>query len=72
MSIRAGVIIAVAFEKVDAAPDTQTGSEGDDEGLKNLYCAVEEIHNNFAGEQTRRKPQTTKTCSPTLLSKIIS
>ena len=72
MSIRAGVIVAVAFEEVDATPDAKTGSEGDNKGLKNIDCAIEEIHNYFAGEQTRQKPQTTKTCSPTLLSKIIS
>ena len=38
------VIISVAFQQVDAAPDRETGSEGDDEGLKNFYCTVEKIH----------------------------
>ena len=59
MSIGSGVIIAIAFQKVDGTPDGETGTEGDYEGLKNVYCAVEKIHNNVAGKRTRRLPQTT-------------
>ena len=40
----AGVIIAVALQKIDAAPDTKSGSEGDNEGLKNVHRRVEKIH----------------------------
>jgi hypothetical protein len=40
-----GVVVAVAFEKVDSSPDGETGSEGDNEGLEYIDCTVEEIHN---------------------------
>lgn len=38
------VVVAVAFEKVDRSPDCETGSKGDNEGLKYIDCTVEEIH----------------------------
>lgn len=34
----AGVVIAVTFQKVNNSPDAKTGSEGDNEGLKYVYC----------------------------------
>ena len=40
----AGIVVPVTFEKVDCTPDTETGSESDDESLQYIYCAVEEIH----------------------------
>jgi len=47
MSIAAGVVVAVTFQQVDNAPDTETGTERDNEGLKNGYCAIEKCHNIF-------------------------
>ena len=47
MSICAGVVVAVAFEQVDGSPDAETCTEGDNEGLKNGYCAVEKCHIRF-------------------------
>ena len=44
MSICAGVVVAVTFQQVDNAPDTETGTQRDDESLKNGYCAVEKCH----------------------------
>ena len=44
MSIRAGVIGAVAFQQVDDAPDTETSAEGDNEGLKNGDSLIEKCH----------------------------
>lgn len=38
MSIGAGVVVAVTFQQVDNAPDTETGTERDNEGLKNGDC----------------------------------
>ena len=32
------------FQKVDGAPDTKACSECDHESLKDVYCAVKEIH----------------------------
>ena len=34
----AGVVVAVTFQQVDNAPDTETGTERDNEGLKNGDC----------------------------------
>ncbi len=48
MSISTGVIIAVAFQKVDRAPDTKTCTEGYYQSLQNTDCAVEKImYNNL-------------------------
>ena len=47
MSIGTGVIVAVAFEQVDSAPDTETGTESDDERLQYADCAVEKCHRLF-------------------------
>ena len=44
MSIGTGVVVAVAFQQVDSSPDAETGTQCDDEGLKNGYCAVEKCH----------------------------
>ena len=58
MSIGSGVVIAVAFQEVDCALNGETGTEGDYEGLENVYRAIEEIHNIVAGERKRlcRRP----------------
>ena len=45
LRLSTGVVVAVALQKVDAAPDTQAGTEGDDEGLEHIDCTVEKIHN---------------------------
>ena len=47
MSIGAGVVVAVTFQQVDDAPHAETGTEGDNESLKNGYCAIEKCHNIF-------------------------
>ena len=44
MSIGTGVVVAVAFQQVDGSPDAETGTQCDDESLKNCYCAVEKCH----------------------------
>ena len=44
MSIGTGVVVAVAFQQVDSSPDAETGTQCDDEGLKNGDCAVEKCH----------------------------
>ena len=49
MSISPWIIISVTFQQVDHAPDAKTGSEGNDEGLQNIDCAIEEIHILCAG-----------------------
>ena len=44
MSIGTGVVVAVAFQQVDSSPDAEAGTQCDNEGLKNGYCAVEKCH----------------------------
>ena len=36
MSICAGVIISVTFEKVDSTPHAKAAAKGDNEGLKDI------------------------------------
>ena len=45
----ARIIISVALQQVDHAPNAKTGSEGNDEGLQHIDCAIEEIHILCAG-----------------------
>ena len=40
----AGVVVAVTFQQVYNAPDTETGTERDNEGLKNGDCLFKECH----------------------------
>ena len=47
MSIRARIVIAIPFQKVDRAPDSEACPKGDYECLKNTYCAVEKCHSDF-------------------------
>ena len=44
MSIGAGVVVAVTFQQVDNAPDTETGTERDNEGLQNGNCLIKKFH----------------------------
>lgn len=38
------IVVAVTFEQVDNAPDTETGTERDNEGLKNGDCLFKKCH----------------------------
>lgn len=38
------VVISITFEQIDSAPDTERGSERNDEGLKSTDGRVEEFH----------------------------
>ena len=40
----AGIVLPVTFQQIDSAPDTERGSERDDEGLKSTDGRVEEFH----------------------------
>lgn len=44
ISICARIIISVALQEVDNAPDTKTGTERDNEGLKNGDCLFKKCH----------------------------
>ena len=42
MSISRGVVLTVAFQKVDAAPHAKAAAQGDDQGLQYINSTVEE------------------------------
>ena len=48
-SICAGVVVAITFEQIDSAPDAKTGTESNDEGLKDPNSRVEKCHVDSAG-----------------------
>ena len=43
-SICTRVVVAIPFHKIDASPDTKARAKGDDQGLENAYCGIEECH----------------------------
>ena len=49
MSICARIIISVALQEIDNAPNAKSCSEGDDEGLENADSRVEKFHICVAG-----------------------
>ena len=44
LALCSGIIIAVALQKIDGSPDAKTGTESDDEGLKNTDSRIEKCH----------------------------
>ena len=46
MSISAGIVVAVAFQQVDNAPDTQTSAQGDYQSFQYFDCGIEKCHSN--------------------------
>ena len=49
LALGSGIVIAVALEEIDRAPDCEAGTESDNEGLENINGRVKEIHNIVAG-----------------------
>ena len=47
LAFGSGVIVAVALQQIDCAPNAETGTESNNESLKNVNCAVEKIHNEI-------------------------
>ena len=47
MSIRAGVIRAIPFQQVHAAPHAETSAQSHNEGLQDFDCRVEKFHGSF-------------------------
>ena len=44
MSIGGGVVLAVTFQKVDAAPYAQAAAQGDDQSLQNVDSTGKKAH----------------------------
>ena len=49
MSIGAGIVVAISFQEVDAAPHTEAGTQGNHQGLKGRNCGLKKCHIVFAG-----------------------
>ena len=43
LGLSTGIIVAVAFEQVDYTPNTETGTQSDNESLKNTNCRVKKF-----------------------------
>ena len=43
LALSAGVVLAVALQKIDAAPDAQA-AQSDHDRLQSVHCAVEKFH----------------------------
>ena len=59
MSIRAGVIIAITFQQVDAAPHAEASAQSNNEGLKHFDSRVKEIHSHFLLRKKSLRPVNT-------------
>ena len=44
MSIGAGIVIAVAFQKIDDAPNAKTAAKRRNKRLKNIDCGIKKLH----------------------------
>ena len=44
LALGTGVVVAVTLQQVDGSPDAETGTQCDNESLKNGYCAIEKCH----------------------------
>ena len=59
LGLSAGVVVAVAFQKIDDTPNAQTGTQSDNEGLQNTNSRVKKFHRLNIAERKECKAQTT-------------
>ena len=45
LTLGAGVVVAITFQQVDRTPNAQTGTQSDNQSLKNFDRRVKEFHN---------------------------
>ena len=57
MSIRAGVVIAVALQQIDNAPNAKARAQRDNEGLKNTNRRIEKCHRKLLSCRDSRLPR---------------
>ena len=48
MSIGAGIIVTITFLQVDGTPNAETGTQSDNQSLKNFDSTVEKFHSRFS------------------------
>ena len=68
MSIRARIVVAVAFHEVNHAPDTKPGSKCYNKGLQNVYCAIEKCHKYILSAASAAVPALRKSCGAAVFS----
>ena len=44
LALGSGIVISVAFEQIDHAPNTEAGTESNNESLENVNSRVKKIH----------------------------
>ena len=49
MSIGAGIVVAISFQEVNAAPHTEAGTQGNHQSLKGRNRGLKKCHIVFAG-----------------------
>ena len=57
MSIGAGVVIAISFQKVNAAPHAEAGAQGNHQGLKSRNCGLKKCHIGFCRNRMIPSPK---------------
>ena len=55
----ARVVVTVTLEQIDCTPDTETGTESDNESLKNTNSRVKKFHNFYTAKRKSANAQTT-------------
>ena len=53
MSICTRIVVSVALQEVNHAPNAKSGSKSDNKGLQYVYCAVEKFHKNLLSAALR-------------------
>jgi len=56
MSIRAGIVLAIPFQQVDAAPHAETSAQSDNEGLQDFDGRVKKFHSSFLLDKKSLRP----------------
>ena len=57
MSIGARIVVAISFQKVDAAPHTEAGTQGNYQGLKSRNCGLKKCHIGFCRNRMIPSPK---------------
>ena len=57
MSFGAGVVVAISFQEVDAAPHTEAGTQGNHQGLKGRNCGLKKCHIGFCRNRMIPSPK---------------
>ena len=48
MSIGAGVVVTITLKQIDSTPNAETGTQSDNQSLKNFDSRVKEFHSRFS------------------------